>query len=102
MNHVQPLGFSFLWLVIAASIMLWSGCSLPMPLQSEVFDSIAWRKPAAHLDGVVVAAMHSTSPIAAEYAIALSAATGAGLLIDGGPGPNPFTQFHFPRLAFRS
>ena len=96
MNHVQPLGFSFLRLVIAASIMLWSGCSLPMPLQSEFLGSIGWRKPAAHLDGVVVAAMHeSKSPIAAEYAMALSAATGAGLVIDRGPGPNPFTAVSF-------
>lgn len=95
MNHVQPLGFSFLRLVIAASIMLWSGCSLRMPLQSEVFDSIEWHKPAAHLNGIVVAATHSTGPIAAEYAIAVSAATGAGLLIDGGPRPNRLTTNTF-------
>lgn len=88
MNHVQPMDHSFLWLVIAASMMLWSGCSLRKPLQSEFFGSIEWRKPAAHYDHVVVGVPRgSTSPAAAEYAIALSAATGAGLVIDRGSSP---------------
>ena len=92
MNHVQPKGHSSLRLVIAASIVLWSGCSLRMPLQSEVFGSIESRKPATHLDGIVIGVPHgSTSPVAAEYAMALSTATGAGLVIDRGSGANPFT-----------
>jgi hypothetical protein len=66
-----------------------------MPLQSEFLGSIGWHKPTAHLDGIVVAATHSTSPSAAEYAIVLSAATGAGLLIDGGPRPNRLTTNTF-------
>jgi hypothetical protein len=74
-----------------------------MPLQSEVFDSIEWHKPAAHLDGIVVAAPHeSKSPVAAEYALAFSAATGAGLVIDGAPDRIASQQIHSPRLAFRS
>jgi hypothetical protein len=84
-NHVQPKGYSFLWLVIAASIMLWSGCSLREPLQSEPigdFGRIEFRDPNGGLDGVVVGASHGLSePVAVEYATALSDKTGAGLVV---------------------
>jgi hypothetical protein len=85
-------------LVIAASLLLWSGCSLRAPLQSELigdFGRIAFRDPNGELDGVVVGAPHGLSePAAVEYATALSDKTGAGLVIAYGFGAKriPVTQ----------
>ncbi|HVO92117.1 MAG TPA: hypothetical protein VMT22_04720, partial [Terriglobales bacterium] len=92
MKHVQLMGHSFLWLVSAVSMMLWSGCSLRMPLQSEVFDPIGRGKPATHENDVVIGVPYgATNSVAAEYAIALRAAIGARLVIAGGSGATPFT-----------
>jgi len=97
-NHVQLKGHSFLRLVIAASLMLWSGCSLRQPLQSEPIGNlgrIEFRKPDDQSAGLVVGVAHGSSePAAVEYATALSDATGAGLAIAHGFGTKriPVTQ----------
>lgn len=78
--------------------MVWSGCSLRAPLQSEPIGDlgrIEFRNPNSHMAGVVVGAAHGLSePAAAEYATALSDDTGAGLAIAYGFGVKriPVTQ----------
>lgn len=98
MNHVQPKGHSFLRLVVAASLMLWSGCSLRQPLQSEPIGDlgrIEFRKPDNQSAGLVVGVAHGNAePAAVDYATALSDDTGAGLAIAYGFGVKriPVTQ----------
>jgi hypothetical protein len=78
--------------------MLWSGCSLREPLQSQPIGDlgrIEFRNPKSDLDRVIVGAPHGLSePAAVEYATALSDKTGAGLVIAYGFGAKriPVTQ----------
>jgi hypothetical protein len=89
---LPTIGYSFRWLVIAVSIMLWSGCSLRMPLQTQFVSDlgrIEFRKPAFQLSGVVVGVPHGMAePSAVAYATAISNGTGAGLVIAYGFGAN--------------
>ena len=72
--------------------MLWSGCSLRTPLQTQFVSDlgrIEFRKPAFQLSGVVVGVPHGmTEPSAVAYATAISNGTGAGLVIAYGFGAN--------------
>ena len=75
---------------MAASIMVWSGCSLRMPLQTRFIGDlgrIEFRKPASQFSGIIVGAPHGLAePAAAQYATAISDKTGAGLVIAYGFG----------------
>ena len=83
MIYVRPPGVSSRGLVIAASMMLWSGCSLRMPLQSVFFGSIEPRSTVAQYNGIVIGAPDGAAdPVAAEYARAIGAAIGAGFVLD--------------------
>jgi hypothetical protein len=83
-------GYSFHWLVLTATLVLWSGCSLQRPLQSESIDGlgrIEYRKAQTRFSGTVVGVAHGTSePAAVSYASAIADATGAGIVIAYGFG----------------
>ncbi len=81
-------GNSFRWLVLAVSLMLWSGCSL-QPLQQQQSISgigrIEYRR--SQKDGVVVGVPHGLAePAAVGYADGIAARTGAGVVIAYGFG----------------
>ena len=69
-------GHSFRWLVITASIMLWSGCC-PQPLQEQFigdFARIEWRNAKTQSDGIIVGVPHAIGELlpAVEYAKSIS------------------------------
>lgn len=71
---------------MAASIMLWSGCtSLRTPLQTQFISGlgrIEFRKSDSRINGVVVGAPHGIAePSAVDYAMSISNRTGAGVVI---------------------
>jgi hypothetical protein len=78
-------GHSFRWLVVATSIMLWSGCSLRTPLQTQFISDLGrveFRKSDSRINGVVVGAPHGIAePSAVDYATSIGNRTGAGVVI---------------------
>lgn len=87
---IEPAnGNSFRWLVLAASLLLWSGCSL-QPLQQQPIGDLGRidsRKSQFSNNGIVVGVPHaSMEPDAIDYADAISAELDAGLVIAYGFG----------------
>jgi len=76
-------GHYFRWLVIAAS-MVWSGCSLRTPLQTEFIGGLRrleYRNPDPQAQGIIIGVPHGKSrPVATDYAITVSDRLSAGLI----------------------
>ncbi len=78
-------GYSFRWLVLTVTLLLWSGCSLQQPLQSQPIGDlgrIEYRKTQPYTKGVVVGVPHGLSePAAVDYGNSIASATGSGIVV---------------------
>src|SRR5687768_2638018 len=88
-NVELAIGAFFRCLVLAVSLMLWSGCSL-QPLQQQYLGDLGhfeYRASEPRAAGIVVGVPHAFSePAAVEYGTAFSTRSGAGIVTAYGFG----------------
>jgi hypothetical protein len=76
------------WALVLTSVGYLSGCSLPPPLQTQYMGELGrfeFRGPDTGFDGGVIGVPHGgTEPDAVDYAQAIRARTGAGLVVGYG------------------